>query len=244
MNKLEHLAEFQRLLANYHVSGASKRVLDTTKLVLLTAPTSAGRNTIIRELLKTDEYHFIISDTTRKPRINDGILEQNGVEYWFRSEEDVLNDLKAGKYLEAEILHLQQVSGISIRELKKASSQGKTAITDVDMLGVHNIIQAKADTIAILVLPPSFAEWQRRIKYRGEMDAEEHRRRMQTACKIFAAALKHNYFNFVINDKLGAAIEQVHQLAKFGKQDDEAQRYGRQLAQKLYNETEAFLGGG
>src|SRR5579885_607634 len=113
MNRLEHLQEFKTVLANYRISPASQRILQQTNLVLLAAPTSAGRNTIIRELLKTGDYHYIVSDTTRQPRINDGIPEQNGVEYWFRSEADILKDLAAGQYVEAAIIHNQQVSGIS-----------------------------------------------------------------------------------------------------------------------------------
>src|SRR5947209_4084329 len=123
MNELVHKAEFHTLLADYKLSKASLLTLSQTKLVLLVAPTSSGRNTIIRELLKTGDYYFIVSDTTRKPRVNDGIPERDGVEYWFRSEEEVLEDIKQGKYLEAAVIHEQQVSGISIRELQKANEQ-------------------------------------------------------------------------------------------------------------------------
>src|SRR3546814_14273785 len=97
-----------------------------------------------------------VSDTSRKPRVNDGIPEQNGVEYWFRSEAEILNDLKAGKFLEAAIIHNQQVSGISIRELQRVGDEGKIAITDIEIVGVHNLIQAKPYATAFFVLPPIF----------------------------------------------------------------------------------------
>jgi len=84
-------------------------LLQQTKFVPLVAITSSGRNTLIRELLKTGEYHFIVSDTTRKPRTNDGVMEQSGVEYWFRDEDEVLQDVKDGKFLEAAVIHSQQV---------------------------------------------------------------------------------------------------------------------------------------
>src|SRR4051794_32440597 len=100
MNKLEYLREFQAVLAKYQMSDVSKQTLAQTRLALLVAPTSAGRNTIIRELIKTGKFEFIVSDTTRQPRINDNILEQDGVNYWLRTEEQVLRDLKAGKFLE------------------------------------------------------------------------------------------------------------------------------------------------
>ena len=140
MNELRQLTEFQDLLANYQLSKGALQTLSQTQLVLLVAPTSSGRNHLIRELMKTDDYYYIVSDTTRRPRTNDGIMEQSGVEYWFRDEADVLSDIRDGKYLEAAVIHQQQVSGISIRELQKATDLGKIAITDacifIDLHGI------------------------------------------------------------------------------------------------------------
>ena len=126
---------FEHALAHYAMSDHAKRVLKSTKLVLLTGPSSAGRNTIIDFMVRTNRYHFIVSDTTRKPRVNNGVLEQNGVQYWFRDEAEMLQDIKDGEYLEAELIHGQQVSGISIREFEKASSNHKIAINEVDIGG-------------------------------------------------------------------------------------------------------------
>src|SRR5438309_1023704 len=117
---LQHYTEFKAVLDKYHVSDAAKTKLEGLKLVLMLAPTSGGRNTIIKRQLQTGNYYYIVSDTTRPPRVNDGALEQNGNEYWFRTEDEILADLKTGSFLEAELIHDQQVSGISIRELEKA----------------------------------------------------------------------------------------------------------------------------
>ena len=241
MNELKHKAEFHSLLADYQLSKASLLTLSQTRLVLLVAPTSSGRNTVIRELLKTGDYYFIVSDTTRNPRVNDGVPERNGVEYWFRSEDEVLDDIKQGKYLEAAVIHEQQVSGISIRELQKATDLEKIAITDAEIAGVHNAIKYKADTIALFVLPPSFEEWQRRIKHRGEMSPIEYKRRMISAVQEYSAALEHDYFKFVINDSVEHAAEQVTQLAKLDSADDELQAHGRQLAEQLLVETKTLI---
>ncbi len=241
MNKLKHLAEFQKILAHYRVSEASKRILDQTQLVVMAAATSSGRNTIIRELKKTGEYHFIVSDTTRNPRLNDGVLERDGVTYWFRSEEEVLRDLEEGEFLEASIIHNQQVSGVSIRELERAKDEGKIAISDIEIVGVNNIIKAKPNMLAIFLLPPNFEEWQRRIVGRGSLPKDEVRRRLESAHKEFAAALKHDYYKFIVNDKLSEAVERVHQLARFGQYMPEEQARGRQLAEKLFMETQVFL---
>src|SRR5687768_16147074 len=98
---LKHRQKFKQVLANYQISERARRALEGLDLVLMVAPTSTGRNTIINKLLETGGYYFIVSDTTRPPQVRDGKLEEDGLNYFFRSEEDILEDLEAGEFLEA-----------------------------------------------------------------------------------------------------------------------------------------------
>lgn len=239
-NGLTSLFEFEEVLKNYQVSNESKQILAQTNLVLMVAPSAAGRNTIIQKLHESGEYYFVVSDTTRQPRKNNGILEQTGREYWFRKEEEILSDLKEGKFLEAAVIHGQQVSGISIRELKRARDEAKIAITDVEIVGVHNIVKVKPDVKAIFVLPPSFKEWLKRMDGRGQMPASEKRRRMQSALEEFTAALKYPYYRYVVNDTLDHATGQIHAIAH-GSLDKNVESEGRILAEKLYEDTKVWL---
>ncbi|MDB5175620.1 MAG: guanylate kinase [Candidatus Saccharibacteria bacterium] len=241
INHLDYIKEFKTALDGYELSSSALRTLSQTELVLLIAPTSCGRNTIIRHLQRTGDYYFIVSDTTRKMRINDGIPEQNGVEYWFRSEEEVLADIREGKYLEAAIIHDQQVSGISVRELQKATAAGKIALTDAEIAGADNVIRLKPDTLLLFVLPPSFDEWQRRIKHRGNMEAGEYKRRMQSAVTEFEAALAHDYYQFVINDTIAHAAEKINQIAKLDIADEVYQQNARELAEQLLISTRLLV---
>ena len=199
---LKHYSEFKEELDKYHVSQEALAALEDLKLVLLIGLTSSGRGTILRHQVATGRYYYIISDTTRPKRTNDGVPEQDGVEYWFRSEEEVLADVKSGQYLEAELIHGQQVSGISIRELAKAKDAGKIPIADVDLQGVHNIMKIKPDTTVIMIIPPSFEEWRRRLAKRGIMRPDEQRRRMETAQKILDDAQRERYYHFVISENV------------------------------------------
>lgn len=195
---LEHKAEFQKALGTYHISSSGQAALKDLKLVLLMAATSTGRNRLSKHLVKSGKYYYIVSDTTRAPQVRDGALEQNGVQYFFRTEEEVLADLQAGNFLEAELIHDQQVSGISIRELKKAKASGKIAFTEVDIAGVTNIKKVKPDALAIFLLPPSYDEWRKRIASRGGLGPGELERRLATAKRFLEQAPKHGYFNYVI----------------------------------------------
>lgn len=241
MSELRYLEEFQDLLKNYTVSAQTKRLLNQIDLVLLVAPTSAGRNTIIRELLKTGNYHYIVSDTTRSPRINNGVPERDGVEYWFRTEEQVLAELRAGQFVEAAVIHNQQVSGVSLRELQRAKATNKIAITDFEIAGVETIKRLKPDVKVIFVLPPGFEEWQRRLAHRGRMSKEEVIRRMHSAYREFETALQNEYYLFVVNDNIAEATEQINAIARLDQVDPQLQATSRQVAEQLYIETRQFL---
>ena len=238
--QLEHLGELRNTLSNYHVSATSQAILDRSQLALMVGPSSGGRNTIIQHLVHGGGFQFIISDTTRQKRSNNGKMEQDGVEYWFRTEADMLADLKDGKFLEAAIIHNQQVSGISIRELQRAADNHLVGITDVETLGVDTIKAHKPDAYAIFVLPPSFADWQDRMQQRGDMPIAEKRRRMQSAVHEFSHALEAGFYDFVVNDTIESSAEQVRRIVA-GKTDPQDIAHGHELAEQLLVETRDWL---
>jgi guanylate kinase len=233
--ELRHYQEFKKLLSPYHISEEAKKNLEGLKLVLLVAATSAGRNTILKQyLLRKPDYYFIVSDTTRPPQLRDGRMEQNGAEYFFRSEEDMLTEIKNGELLEAALIHDQQVSGISIRELKKARELNKIAITDIEIVGANNIMQAYPDAKAIFLVPPSFKEWRRRIASKANMSEQEVKNRLTSAAKEFKAALEHNYYNFVIAvEDMNESSTVIDVIAHGGVNPH--QDRGRSLVQQLYH---------
>lgn len=238
---LRHRHEFEEALRSYHMSAEGRSVLAETPLVLLVAPTSAGRNTIIRELLKKNDYHYIASDTSRPPRINDGMLEQNGVEYFFRKEEDMLRDVRAGHYIGVAIIHDQQVSGLNIREIIRAKEAGKIPITDVEVQGCKEILTMKPDAKPVFILPPSFDIWLERIMRRGKIAPIELYRRLESAVLEFEIALNDPRFTFIINDDFHEAVEAFDVLVRKGERDAANEERATGLAQELYHETIAYL---
>jgi guanylate kinase len=242
MNELTKLPAFEEVLDGYKPSAAAQTLLQRTKLILLVAATASGRNTIISELVKTGRYRFWVSDTTRAPRVNNGVVEQDGREYWFRSEAELLHDLQKGEFLEAEIIHGRQVSGLSIRELRAAHADNKVIITDADIGGVRSICRLKPDTMAVVVFPPSFTEWQRRIFSRGDMPREEYVSRLRTATTIYLAAINDDSLLLVVNNELHDAVEQLDALARGKTQVTKKQQAVlKHLARELYDQTMTFL---
>jgi len=241
MNNLELINDFEKIIPNYVPSKESIELLENIKLALLIAPSSTGRNTIINELVKEDSFQFIVTDTTRLPRINNGVEETDGIEYWFKTEEEFLSGLKAGKYLEAEIIHSQQVSGISIRELVRAHEHGKIAITDIDIGGVESVIKYKKDATIIMLLPPSFDEWLRRLMGRGEMPEIEIIRRLNTALKIFKAGLEKDYFSYVINVNSLISAKEIDRLSSVNHLDSTDSKIAKELIKQLILDTKEYL---
>lgn len=242
MNELKRIDDFRAVLADYQLSASAKETLEATKIVLLVGPSSSGRNTIASELLKSGAYYFLVSDTTRKLREKNGVvIEENGREYWFRDEDDVLADLKRGEYLEAAIIHNQQVSGISIREIEAAHQSNKVAITDIQPDGEATIRALKPDTITIFVVPPSFDEWMVRMAGRGQLPADEVRRRLQSAVEELTIALNNDSFWIIVNDTFVQTAQKIDDAVKNGANDSSEQAHGRKVAEELLAATQAHL---
>jgi guanylate kinase len=232
--QLVHLDEFRQLLDGYKPSQKSIEILCATQTVFIVGPTASGRNTLIDELEKSGKYHFLLSDTTRPPRMHNGALEKNGQYYWHISEEEFLDGLQQGKYLEAAIIHEQQVSGTNADEIAKADTEGKIAITDIEGLsGAVKMHQFNPGSHFVFVLPPPFTEWLERLHKRGAITFDEVKGRMRTAVQEIEAALNHDYYYFIISGDLAqntaAVDEYIHGPARLEIDQTHAKAYAQEL---------------
>ena len=142
--------------------------------------------------------------------------------------------LKAGKFIEAK-LYSGNIYGTSIQEVESAYKEGKIAISDIEVQGVAEYMEASSNVTPIFILPPDFETWQQRLKSRysgGDPDQEDMQKRMETAKKELEEALSKDYFEFVINDDLSRAVLAVEEIAG-GSLSSAKNEQARQLAQKL-----------
>lgn len=206
--------DFLKILKTYEASKESQQLLAKARVALFDGPSASGRNTIIYNLVKTGRYQQTISDTTRAIRSNNGVLEQNGVEYWFKTEEEFLEGLKAGSYIEAAVIHDQQVSGVNFAEIARATKSDKIAINDVQPDGIEAFRKYKPDTLCFFVIPPSFEVWEARLNARGAMTDAEKKRRYTSATKEIQHALEADYYKFIVNDNLETATNLIDQICQ------------------------------
>lgn len=215
--QLKHKEAFQKILQKYKVSPEGQQALKGLKMLVMFAPTAAGRNTIAKRLAETGRYVFVVSDTTRPKRVKDGVeVEHEGVEYFFKSEEEMLGGLVEGKYLEAAIIHNQQVSGTSIRELAAIHEQGKTPVLEVQHDGASVIHTLRPDSFFLFILPPNFDIWMERIHKRSDMTQQELQNRLKSAQKEIIQALDADWYHFIVNDDLEKTLKFIQNMVENG----------------------------
>lgn len=230
-------AKFQKILKGYRPSDDAIEALHNTRTLVLVGPTGSGKNTLITHLVKAGRFYFVLSDTTRPPRMHDNRMEQNGEFYWHITEQDFLAGLERGDYLEAAVIHDQQVSGSNNSEYKKASEQGKIAVTDIESIYGVPVFREYSDKITfIFMVPPSFDEWMRRLKHRGEMTEKELQNRMISADEEILTALQRPYYHFIVSDDIADNVRTVTDLMDKGielRDNDSARAQTEQLLQDI-----------
>ncbi len=200
--------DIKQLIQNYHPSQSAIDTLRRQKLVIFAGTAGAGKNAIMNGLLESGKYHDVITSTTREPRENNGVWEQDGVDYIFLKTEQALEKLQAGEYIEVAPVH-EKINGVLVSELEKAENAGKQPIIDVDVQGVHTFKSLSDNVIAIFVVPPSFEVWMQRIKHRYETEADFNEAwpaRRASAIKELEDALSRPYYHFLVNEDLGQAV--------------------------------------
>lgn len=238
---LHNKQAFQDALLHYEASEHAKRVLASTPFVALSGLAGGGRNTVINHLVERYNYVFAISDTTRPPKLRDGKMEQDGINYYFRNEEDMLRDIKNGEFIEAEIIHNQQVSGTSIREIERLVETGKIPIHDFEYGGVNNVQKTKWDATIIGLIPPNYDEWIRRLRGREIIHDQEFHNRLITAEKVLENMLSHDHFKIVVNDTIEQCIQDIRQIVEQKLYTDEMNMHVCGVARELLRSVKNAL---
>lgn len=170
------------------------------KLFVISAPSGAGKTTILRRIMAdVAGLTFSISHTTRKPRPG----ERDGVEYNFVNREEFLAMIDDGQFIEYAEVH-ENLYGTSGAAIEQQLQQGLDVILDIDVQGAEILrTLSQPEATFIFIAPPGLGELESRLRGRGTESEEIIKVRLKNAQTEMRAAAGYDYL--IINDVLDEA---------------------------------------
>jgi guanylate kinase len=182
--------------------------MGSPKLIIFTAPSGAGKTTIVKHLLKVrEDLAFSISACTRSQRYG----EVNGLDYYFLSVEEFKRKVSAGDFVEYEEVYENQFYGTLKAEIERLKSLGKNVIFDIDVKGALNIKKFYGDeALTVFVSPPSPEVLFERLKSRKTEDEESLRKRIARA--RIELGYENKFDVTLINNDLETALNDAEMI--------------------------------
>ena len=188
-------------------------------LYVITAPSGAGKSSLIKALLAQDPgLTLSVSYTTRAPRPG----EQDGREYHFVDLPRFQAMLERGEFLESAEVHGHRY-GTSQKVIERTRAAGRDLVLEIDWQGAEQVRRLHPDCIGIFILPPSLAELERRLRKRAQDSDAAIRRRLENAVEEMSHAVEFKYA--IINNHFDDALRDIAAVVRA-----ERLATGRQLA--------------
>jgi len=177
-----------------------------SKYIAFSAPSGAGKSTIVNKLLKKyQNLALSVSATTRNKRNN----EVPGIHYFFLNHNDFQNALMEKRFIEYEEVH-GNCYGTLRENVDKLTKNNKTVLFDIDVKGALSIKKEFNSAILIFIMPPDQETLKQRLINRKSDDDETIRRRLQ---RMDFEYEQSKLFDFrVINDRLEQAVQEVEKI--------------------------------
>jgi len=177
-------------------------------LFVITAPSGAGKSSLIDALLKDDPtLKLSISYTTRPPRPG----EKNGREYHFVDDATFLAMRGRGEFLESAEVHGFRY-GTSKKVIHDALARGEDLILEIDWQGAQQVRKLYPDAVGVFILPPAIEELERRMRRRGQDSEAVIERRLKNAREELAHQLEFKYR--IINKDFDVARQDLAEIIR------------------------------
>jgi guanylate kinase len=176
------------------------------KIIIITAPSGAGKTSITRFLLGKYPANlaFSVSAATRHPRPH----ETEGVDYYFLNLESFKQKIQRNEFVEWEMVYEGKFYGTLKSELQRIWAAGKTPLLDIEVKGAIHIREQYPDTtLALFIEPPSVDELRRRLEMRGTETIESLLARVNKAS--YEISFKHHFDKIIVNDDLNKACREA-----------------------------------
>lgn len=178
------------------------------KLFIITAPSGAGKTTLVEALVANDpRLRVSVSHTTRPKRSK----EVEGVNYHFVDKTTFLNMLQEGDFLESAEVYGHHY-GTSHRWVEEQLKQQQDVILEIDWQGAAQVRKLMPEACFIFVLPPSLETLTERLRHRAQDDEDTIEGRMRQARSVIEHVAEADYI--VVNDEFDTALDDLHAIIR------------------------------
>jgi guanylate kinase len=179
-------------------------------LIVISGPSGVGKDSVLEEMQSRGlPFHFVITATTRDPRPG----EEDGVDYFFLSEDEFARMIDEGELLEYAIVY-QDYKGIPKAQVRQALDSGKHVIMRIDVQGAATIRKLAGDALLVFLTPETEIELVDRLKKRKTETKESLNLRIATARQEMK---KIDFFDYVVvnrEDKLDQTVDIIEAIIK------------------------------
>jgi guanylate kinase len=180
------------------------------KVIIVSAPSGAGKTTIVKHLLARENLHleFSISACTRPKRED----ETDGLDYYFMTVDEFRSKIEDSLFLEWEEVYKGSYYGTLKSEVERIWKNKNHILFDVDVEGAVNLKQYFGEkALSVFIMPPSIEELQRRLEKRGMDSPEKIQKRINKAG--YEIKFVSKFDRTIINDDLKKALKEADEMA-------------------------------
>ena len=176
-------------------------------MVVISGPAGSGKGTVVKELLPEGNFAYSVSATTRAPRPG----EVNDVNYHFITKPDFERHIENGEMLEYTI-YCGEYYGTFLQEAEQAISGGKDLLLEIEVEGAANVKKTYPEAVTIMLLPPSFAEQEKRLRGRGTETEEKIQKRLNQTRREMTQLKHYDYVVYNMDGGVSKAVEQIRTI--------------------------------
>ena len=182
--------------------------INNNKLIIITAPSGAGKTSITRHLLlQFPQLAFSVSAATRSARGE----EKDGVDYYFISTQAFQHKIQESEFVEWEMVYEGKYYGTTKKELARIWDNQQVPILDIDVKGAIHVQQHyPGSSLSLFIEPPSVDELKRRLTGRGTETSDSLQARVNKAA--YEISFKQHFNYVIVNDELDNACARAVEL--------------------------------